>query len=248
MRAVLMLHSIDPSGSAISLTVNELRGLVGGVLRSGHTIVSLRELLAEPTRNAIALTFDDGLASLAEVAAPLLSEQGASATLFLTTGYVGRDNHWPSQPASAPRLAMLDWDGVESLQTAGWDIEAHTHSHPDLRALSTDELAEELEGPQREIEQHLGRAPRAFAYPYGLLDTRVVDAVGARYPCAVTTRMAALHSDSSSQNDSLRVPRLDAYYLRHPALQRRFGGPAFLALIAFRAALRRWRGHPGELA
>ena len=88
-------------------------------------------------------------------------------------------------------------------------------------------------------------------YPYGLLDARVVEAVGARYERAVTTRMAALAaepSEASSENDPLRVPRLDAYYLRHPALQRRFGEPAFRALMAFRASLRRWRRHPGEHA
>ena len=184
-----MLHSIDPSGSAISLSPAEFRGLVRGVLESGHAIVSLGELLASPAPNTVALTFDDGLASLAEVALPLLREQGASATLFLTTGYVGRDNHWPSQPSSAPRLPMLDWDGVETLYTASWDIEAHSVSHPDLRELSPDQLAEELEAPQAEIEQRLGRMPRAFAYPYGLLNTRVVEAVGARYESAVTTRM-----------------------------------------------------------
>lgn len=267
MRAVLMLHSIDASGSAISLTPGELRGLVSGVLRSGHAIVSLRDLLEGRERDAIALTFDDGVASLAEIAAPLLSEQGVAATLFLTTGYVGRDNQWPSQPASAPCFPMLSWDGVESLHAAGWPIEAHTKTHADLRTLSPDALAEELDAPKQEIAQRLGRQPRAFAYPYGLLDARVVQAVGERYACAVTTRMAALPSDSPdsrsatgehettnsshASSDPLRVPRLDAYYLRHPALQRLpggFGGPPFRGLMALRGALRRWRGHPGEHA
>ena len=269
MRAVLMLHSVDSSGSAISLTAAELRGLVRGILQSDHAIISLADLLAEPARDAVALTFDDGFASLAELAEPVLTEHGASATLFLTTGYVGRDNYWPSQPAGAPRLRMLDWDGVATLHSAGWDIEAHTKTHPDLRALAPDEMAEELEAPKLEIEQRLGRRARAFAYPYGLLDSRVVDAVGGHYACAVTTRMAALGGHlghPERESDRLRVPRIDTYYLRHPALQRLFvgsgpnaagggpggfggfGSPAFRALIAFRAALRRWRGHPGEHA
>lgn len=261
MRAVLMLHSIDSSGSAISLTPDELRCLVAGVLRSGHAIVSLRELLETPTRDTIALTFDDGVASLADLAAPILSEHGVAATLFLTTGYVGRDNHWPSQPASAPRLPMLGWDGVESLHAAGWQIEAHSVTHPDLRTLSPDALAEELDSPKREIEQRLGRLPRSFAYPYGLLDERVVEAVGQRYECAVTTRMASLPAapndsristtESETESDMLRIPRLDAYYLRQAAVQKLpggFGGTPFRALMALRGALRRLRGHPGEHA
>ena len=257
MRAILMLHSVDPSGSAISLTEAELRGLLRAVRSAQHDIVPLATLLAEPTHNAgnaVALTFDDGMASLGEVAAPLLREEGATATLFLTTAFVGRDNHWPSQPASAPRLPMLDWGGVESLHDAGWQIESHTRTHPDLRTLSADELAEELESPQQEIERRLGRASRSFAYPYGFLDATVVDAVSARYDCAVTTRMAALASDPQAAIDPLMLPRLDTYYLRDERLQGSlasfggFGGPAFRGWVALRGALRRWRGHPGEHA
>jgi peptidoglycan/xylan/chitin deacetylase (PgdA/CDA1 family) len=248
MRAVLMLHSVDSSGSAISLAAPELRGLLDLIRSSGHSIVSLRELLETSAPDTVALTFDDGMASLAAEAAPMLSAEGVSATLFLTTGYVGRDNHWPSQPPSAPRLPMLDWGQVESLQAAGWAIEAHSLTHPDLRTLSDDELAEQLEAPRREIGQRLGRAPSAFAYPYGLLDQRVVDAVAQHYATALTTRMATL----PAQVDPLRVPRLDSYYLRHPALQRLagalggFGGSPLGGWLAARGALRRWRAHPGE--
>ena len=249
MRAVLMLHSVDSSGSAISLAAAELRGLLDLVRASGHRIGTLREVLESPARDTIALTFDDGMASLASEAAPLLSAEGATATLFLTTGYVGRDNHWPSQPTSAPRLPMLGWDQVEALHAAGWAIEAHSLSHPDLRTLSDDALAEQLEAPQREIARRLGRSPNAFAYPYGLLDQRVVDAVGQHYRDAFTTRMAVL---PAAGLDPLRVPRVDSYYLRHPALQRLAGatggfrGSPLAGWIAARAALRRWRAHPGE--
>ncbi len=55
----------------------ELRGLVRGIRQSGHAIVSLADLLTEPTRDAVALTFDDGFASLARLAEPILTEYGA---------------------------------------------------------------------------------------------------------------------------------------------------------------------------
>ena len=65
MRAVLMFHSVDPSGSVLSIEPDALRSLVGAIQQSGHRIVPLRELLdSESSAPEIALTFDDGLRSL----------------------------------------------------------------------------------------------------------------------------------------------------------------------------------------
>ena len=51
---------------------------------------------------------------------PILRELGATATLFLTTGFLGGDNGWPGQPDWAPRFPLLDWEQVEALHGAGW--------------------------------------------------------------------------------------------------------------------------------
>lgn len=127
-----------------------------------HEIVPLETLLTEPIRQrCVALTFDDGMRSLATTAAPALSALGAPATLFLTTDYVGKDNHWPSQPPLAPRKA------------AGWSIQAHTRTHPDLRTLGDDALEAELCEPLDVIERRLGHRPSSFAYPYGYFNERV---------------------------------------------------------------------------
>jgi peptidoglycan/xylan/chitin deacetylase (PgdA/CDA1 family) len=239
MRAVLMLHGIDDARSVLSVSAAELMGLIRGIQASGHSLVSLGRLLSEPdVPDRVALTFDDGFASVAEVAAPILRRAGAPATLFLTTGRVGRDNRWASQPRSAPGARLLTWAQVEELSRAGWEVEAHSRTHPDLRGLGEAELEDEVGEPQREIERRIGRRPEIFAYPYGRLDERVVAAVRRRYRWAVTTRMAALRDGIP---DPHRVPRIDAWYLRRAPLQRRFGRPSFRLYVASRSLLRRFR-------
>ena len=45
-------------------------------------------------QSAFLLTFDDGYASLAQYAYPVLAELGFTATTFLITDYVGANNTW----------------------------------------------------------------------------------------------------------------------------------------------------------
>ncbi|HEY3255865.1 MAG TPA: polysaccharide deacetylase family protein, partial [Polyangiaceae bacterium] len=147
MRAVLMFHGVDDSSSVLSIRRAQLASLIRAVQASGHRIVPLSTLLRTTTPNSIALTFDDGFASVAEQAAPLLGELAVPATLFLTTQHVGLSNRWPSQPSDAPVQPMMHWSDVQDLAKGGWAIEAHSLTHPDLRKLTDDELTRELREP-----------------------------------------------------------------------------------------------------
>jgi peptidoglycan/xylan/chitin deacetylase (PgdA/CDA1 family) len=242
VRAILTFHSVDPSGSVLSIAPAELRSLVLSIRRSGHRIVDLAQMLASPaTPRRIALTFDDGVASLHEHALPLLADLDAPATLFLTTGWLGRDNRWPGMPADAPHMTMLDWEQVRALRSAGWSIQAHTVNHPDLRALGDGEIDRELEDCDSEIEGRLGVRPDVFAYPYGLGVAGVAARARRRYRHAVTAAMGTLPEVLA---DPMRVPRLETYYFREPRVHRRFGGALFRGYLAARATLRRLR-HAG---
>ena len=76
MRAILMFHSVEATGSVLSIAPEQLRSLVGAIRRSGHRIVPLRELLDSNTEpDQIALTFDDGMRSLHEHALPILQRE-----------------------------------------------------------------------------------------------------------------------------------------------------------------------------
>jgi peptidoglycan/xylan/chitin deacetylase (PgdA/CDA1 family) len=138
---------------------------------------------------------------------------------------------------------MMGWPEVERLALGGWAIEAHSLNHPDLRRLGDEELERELFGPCDDIQQHLGHRPRVLAYPYGYFDARVAERARRHFAFAVTTVFRPLRGTE----DHLRIPRLDAYYLRSPRVHRRFSSPLFLAYLAARGALRRFRKHPGEI-
>jgi peptidoglycan/xylan/chitin deacetylase (PgdA/CDA1 family) len=56
-------------------------------------------------------------------------------------------------------------------------VGAHTRSHPDLTSLASDELEGEVAGSRAELERALGVPVTLFAYPYGLTNPDVQEAV-----------------------------------------------------------------------
>jgi peptidoglycan/xylan/chitin deacetylase (PgdA/CDA1 family) len=209
VRAILTFHSIDDSGSVLSYPVGAFAQLMTSIAESGIPVLELDQLWS--STSGVVITFDDGMQSLRDSALPVLRDLGLPAHLFLTTGVVGGDNYWPTQPASAPRMQMLTWDDIEHCQQAGMRVESHTHMHPDLRSLSSSQIEAECEAADREIVAHTGRAPKHFAYPYGYFDDSVAQAVRGRYKFAVTTQMAFLEDEG---HDAAKLPRLDTYYFK----------------------------------
>jgi len=238
MRAVITFHSIDDSGSVLSFPPRALAGLLEALAHAGLPVFDLDTLLAPAARRGVALSFDDGMRSVFTHALPILRDHAAPAHLFLTTGAVGGNNRWSTQPAHAPGFDMLNWDEIEALQQAGARTESHTHSHPDLRALDEAGIAAECGEADRIIEARLGRRPRYFAYPYGYRSARVLDYARSRYRASFTTQLRELKGDE----DPAALPRLDSYYLRAPWVVRRLDGALPRAYLALRGALRRLRG------
>ena len=113
------------------------------------------------------LTFDDGYASLAEEAYPVLAEHGFTATTFLITGFTGRDNTWDVR-YTWRRLQHLDWPTIERWKARGFDFGSHTVSHRRLTWLTEVEVMHELHDSRETLVSRLGvDAGRALAYPFG---------------------------------------------------------------------------------
>lgn len=113
------------------------------------------------------LSFDDGYASLAEHAYPILTDLGFTATTFLITDYVGGWNTWDVR-YTWRRLAHLDWSTVEHWRARGFDFASHTASHARLTWLGDLEIAAELERSRETLVARLGAAAgMAVAYPFG---------------------------------------------------------------------------------
>lgn len=151
------------------------------------------------------LTFDDGYAGLAEDAYPVLADVGFTATTFLITDYVGRDNSWDAR-YTRYRLPLLDWRTIEQWRDKGFDFGSHGATHRRLTWLRTDVVTDELMRSRQLLIQRLGTgAGRALAYPFGAVSKRVVDvARGAGYEMGFGGAW-------DRGVDPLRLPRIPVY-------------------------------------
>lgn len=130
-----------------------------------------RTLPAKP----IVFSFDDGYLSQVRNALPLL-----------------RERHWPGvlnlEVANLQPVWGIRPPGVRKLIKAGWEIDAHTLTHPDLTKVSAGQLRDEVAGSRVAIRKRFHVPVNFFCYPAGRYDETVVAAVqAAGYLGATTT-------------------------------------------------------------
>lgn len=141
---------------------------------------------SERLARTVAITFDDGFADVASTAAPALMARDLSATAFVTTGVLAGGGRIPLDRQLSKH--MLDWSQLADLGNAGFEIGAHSHSHPQLDTLTPKRLREELDGPRRLLEDALGAPVSGIAYPHGYSSPRVrrlAHEAGYTYGCGV---------------------------------------------------------------
>ena len=237
MRAVLTYHSLDDSGSPISIAPPIFDKHLAWLSEGGVHVTSLDGLMAMPDdHDGVALTFDDGFENFAEIAWPRLRAYGWNATLFVVTDHVGRANDWGGRDvAGIPRLPLLGWDRMGRLAEEGLHLGAHTRTHPDLTRLPIAGAAEEMADSAQEIWRRTGVLPQAFAYPYGQVNASLASLAAARFRWALTTELRWLGQSESS----MLIPRLDMFYLRRPGHLAVWGSRAFRLHLRRCALLRR---------
>lgn len=127
-----------------------------------------------------AVTFDDGNASDAELALPLLDEYGVRATFFITAGWTGT------------RTGYMTRHQLCALHHAGHTIGAHGWSHALLPSCNGAELRQELGDARAKLEDILGAAVTAMSFPGGRYNRRVVGACRAAGYTRLYTSQPAL--------------------------------------------------------
>lgn len=162
-RPILMYHAIsddlDRGGQPYLRTVTspgafarQMRHLADAGYRGGR----LDDGAADP--RSVAVTFDDGYADFHEAAFPVLAALGYTATVFLSTAFLG-GRFVTGRPCLSPRQ-------VAELAARGVAFGSHTHTHPRLHGLDDARIREELRVSKAEVERLTGRACHAFSYPY----------------------------------------------------------------------------------
>ena len=240
MRAILTYHSIDETGSVISIDERTFRRHAEWLAAGDVRVVPLDEIERVPVDDdAVAITFDDGLASFGQIAAPILLEHGLPVTLFVVTDAVGSSNVWRGrQDAGIPVQALLDWQQLATLQEAGVQLGAHTCTHAKLNTLHGDALHREIVASKQRLARELGVDATTFAYPYGATSPAARDIVARTFRYGCTTRLAAL----ASEEDPALLPRLDSYYLRSPGSLESWGSRRFRMRMGLLAGARSVRG------
>ena len=146
---------------------------LGSVWRAWHGGGSLP---AHP----VVISFDDGYASQLS-AVPALRARGWPGVLNLQVGRIGV-------------RGGLTRAQVRAMIADGWEIDAHSVTHPDLRTVSAERLRDEVAGSRGALRSIFGVPAEFFAYPYGRSNARVRAAVRRAGFLAATTVVRGLAS------------------------------------------------------
>jgi peptidoglycan/xylan/chitin deacetylase (PgdA/CDA1 family) len=206
-----MYHALsDPPASApfpeLYVRPSDFIAQMRWLAHRGYRAVTLRAVwehwhhgLPLPSRPVV-ISIDDGFRSTALVALPELRRRGWPGVLNLAL------HHLDVRGGLSSRQ-------VGELIAAGWEIDAHTLTHPDLTSISDRQLAREVAGSRKEIQRRFGVPVDFFCYPAGRYDARVISAVRRAGFLGTTTTLEGLAERSSpftlrrvrvSRSDGLR--------------------------------------------
>jgi peptidoglycan/xylan/chitin deacetylase (PgdA/CDA1 family) len=222
-RIILTYHEVGPGPDAVPAAVLEAQ--IRRALAAGYQFVPVADLarwaagapVALPGR-ALALTFDDGLASTARHALPVLQALGVAATVFPVVSFLGGPRRFASEAARAvltaddgdPRTRGYDymsWEDLDAWVAAGGEIGGHTLTHPFLGDVDATAAAAEVAGCRQALARRYGQPPAIFCYPFGDDSGHGPEqAQAAGFTAAVTSAPGIV----ACGGDVFRLPRLPA--------------------------------------
>jgi peptidoglycan/xylan/chitin deacetylase (PgdA/CDA1 family) len=204
---ILMYHVIAPAPpgakfAGLWVAPAALQAQVAALVHAGYHAVTLDAVLdgwsGKDTLPAhpVVLSFDDGYLS-----------QGRDAGAILARA------HWPG-------VLNLAWHNVgvpggisatraRELIRAGWEIDAHSLTHPDLTTLGPKALEREVAGSRAAIHDAFGVPVNAFCYPAGRFDPAVEAAVRAAGYRAATSELPGAATPTQDRYALSRI-RVDA--------------------------------------
>jgi peptidoglycan/xylan/chitin deacetylase (PgdA/CDA1 family) len=171
---VLGYHGVAPARrrddlSMLLVAPDRFRAQLELLLGAGFRFVTLVELARAaaggvPPAGLAAVTFDDGMRNNHEVALPILNEYSIPATVYVTIGFIDHTSPWVGPGGDG---AMMTHSQLRELVAAGWELGAHTMTHPDLSTMDYDACLREIRDSREALEEIGGTAVETFAYPFG---------------------------------------------------------------------------------
>jgi peptidoglycan/xylan/chitin deacetylase (PgdA/CDA1 family) len=183
---VLMYHLINtpPAGSALPelwVPRAEFAAQVAALAKQGYHAVTMQQVWDAwhhggllPSK-PIVFSFDDGYHSQFTNALPILRVRRWPGVLNLQVFQTRQD----LKPAE-----------VRQMIAAGWEVDAHTLSHPDLTTVDATRLHQEVAGSRAQIKRLFGVSVNFFCYPAGAFDATVeAEVKRAGFLAATTTQL-----------------------------------------------------------
>ena len=178
---VLVYHKVQPGIELGVTTVHPrvFRKHIQWIRQQQFTPITFQTLITTPESHLpakpIIISFDDGFASVAEYAFPVMQEAQIPGVVFAISGFLGKRGVWDVNLGSRAPL-HLSGEQLRSLVQQGWEIGSHTVTHRALPFLNTAELKEELDASRCHLEDTIGAPVKTIAFPFGLTNSRVLRA------------------------------------------------------------------------
>lgn len=180
---ILMYHKVsDESSSRYWISTKEFHRQMGLLCALGYETIDFDQLRnylmygkSLPEKPVI-ISLDDAYQNNFTDAFPIMERYGFKGVIFVPTAYIA-ENEQDRQMSvishgddiEAPHLI---WPELQALHEAGWSIQSHSETHPNLTKLTDEQLAKELHDSREVIYSHIGERPRYLSYPYGMHGSR----------------------------------------------------------------------------
>jgi peptidoglycan/xylan/chitin deacetylase (PgdA/CDA1 family) len=205
---ILMYHVVGDPGPGqpnVSLFVSEaeFKAQMTWLSDNAYHAVTLQQAydywrrgVALPEK-PIVISFDDGYLGQYTRAFPVLQGLHWPGVLNLKLGNVGKDG--------------IEKSEVKKMVAAGWEVDSHTITHPDLTTVGTAQLQTELVDSKARLHSLFGVPANFFCYPSGRFDATVVAAVKAAGYLGATTTQPGFASPKQGLYtlDRIRIDRGD---------------------------------------
>jgi len=179
-----------------TIDVSEFRRHLSYLAEGGWNAVSTTAVVdwlagrGELPDRAVALHFDNGWLDTRTITLPIMEEYGLKGTCYvISEGTEAASNGTIAAIHTSTEGAVskpcITWKQAEELLAAGWEIGAHTATHPRLAELLAKQgvkaVADEIEDSNRAYANALGFIPSHFAYPSGSRDEKTDAILGPHY-------------------------------------------------------------------
>jgi peptidoglycan/xylan/chitin deacetylase (PgdA/CDA1 family) len=208
---VLTFHKVaEPPANTVDrfeyTSPAQLDARLQAALKEGFVLDTLDGFVGEATSRVgrLAVTFDDGYASVLTNGLEVLARHRVRAIEFLVADKLGGRNDWDVAKGDVSE-PLMDAVQVREWLTAGHAIGSHSLTHPNLRKIPRAQAREEIVASRKRLEDLFGVPVRHFCYPYGSFDDVVRDLVAeAGYLTACTVE----HGVNASRADDFRLRRI----------------------------------------